>query len=244
MRSIAAGALDRVDNPAAWLYRSARNAVIDHYRTRHVHDPLGPAAEMWPEPEPADDRPNDATRDLAACLQPLVARLPEIYRDALDRVDLAGQSHHDAAVEVGISTSGMKSRVQRARRLLKGLLTDCCAVQVDRLGAVSSLPAQGGPLRLSWWRLNEAQCAVPMRRLDDACEDATRGGSQDHHPCAPRERCGANEERGEDGASQPADGHEDRSGLSASSHTLAGGHCSEPRFRRPATRPCSRRPGC
>ena len=90
-------------------------------------------------------RPNDATRDLAACLQPLVARLPEIYRDALDRVDLAGQTHHDAAVDVGISTSGMKSRVQRARRLLKGLLTECCAVQVDRQGAVSSYQPKAGP---------------------------------------------------------------------------------------------------
>ena len=76
VRSIAAGALDCVDNPAAWLYRSARNAVIDHYRTRHVHDPLDPAAERWPEPEPRDDRPNDATRDLAACLQPLVPSCP------------------------------------------------------------------------------------------------------------------------------------------------------------------------
>ena len=144
VRSIAAGALDRVDNPTAWLYRSARNAVIDHYRTRHVHDPIAQAAELWPEPEPVDHRPNNATRDLAGCLQPLVAQLPEIYREALDRVDLAGQSHNDAAVEVGISTSGMKSRVQRARRHLKGLLTDCCAVQVDRLGAVSSYKPNPG----------------------------------------------------------------------------------------------------
>jgi RNA polymerase sigma-70 factor (ECF subfamily) len=144
VRSIAAGALERVDNPTAWLYRSARNAVIDHYRTRHIHDPLSQAAELWPEPAPADDRPNEATRDLAGCLQPLVAQLPEIYREALERVDLAGQSHHAAAGEVGISTSGMKSRVQRARRHLKELLTDCCAVQVDRLGAVSSYHPNAG----------------------------------------------------------------------------------------------------
>ena len=136
VRSIAAGALDHVDSPTAWLYRSARNAVIDHYRTRHIHEPLGPAAENSPDPERAEDRPNDATRDLAACLQPLVAQLPDIYRDALDRVDLKGQTQHDAAAALGISTSGMKSRVQRARRLLRSLLTDCCAVQVDRLGAV------------------------------------------------------------------------------------------------------------
>jgi RNA polymerase sigma-70 factor (ECF subfamily) len=71
-------------------------------------------------------------------MQPLVARLPEIYRDALARIDLGGQSHHHAATEVGISTSGMKSRVQRARRQLKELLTDCCQVELDRLGAVAS----------------------------------------------------------------------------------------------------------
>ena len=93
---------------------------------------------MWPQPERTDDRPNEATRDLARCVQPLVAELPDIYRDALDRVDLAGQSHQAAAAELGISTSGMKSRVQRGRRQLKQLLTDCCAVHVDRLGAVAS----------------------------------------------------------------------------------------------------------
>jgi RNA polymerase sigma-70 factor (ECF subfamily) len=138
MRSIAAGALENVENPTAWLYRSARNAVIDYYRTRHIHDPLGRRAELWPEPAPIDNRPNEATRDLAGCLEPLLARLPEVYRDALHRVDIAGQSHHAAAAEVGISTSGMKSRVQRARRQLKDLLTDCCAVQVDRLGAIAA----------------------------------------------------------------------------------------------------------
>jgi RNA polymerase sigma-70 factor, ECF subfamily len=144
VRSIAAGALQRVDNPTAWLYRSARNAVIDHYRTRHAHDPLDIVGELRPEPEPVDDRPNDATRDLARCLQPLVAQLPDIYREALDRVDLAGETHHDAAAQVGISTSGMKSRVQRARRQLKGLLTDCCAVQVDRLGTIASYEPSAG----------------------------------------------------------------------------------------------------
>src|SRR3954451_2070707 len=55
VRSIASGALDRVDNPAAWLYRSARNAVIDHYRTRRTHASLE-SLDAWPEPD-VDDRP-------------------------------------------------------------------------------------------------------------------------------------------------------------------------------------------
>ena len=39
-RSLASGLLDTVDNPTGWLYRAARNAVIDHYRLRRRHQPL------------------------------------------------------------------------------------------------------------------------------------------------------------------------------------------------------------
>jgi RNA polymerase sigma-70 factor (ECF subfamily) len=140
VRSIASGALERVDNPAAWLYRSARNAVIDHYRTRHVHDPLGDA-DTWPDPGPTDNRPNDATRELARCLQPMLLQLPPAARDALTRVDVDGQTHHQAAAQLGISVSGMKSRVQRARRQLKNLLEQCCTVGFDGGGAVASYRA-------------------------------------------------------------------------------------------------------
>jgi RNA polymerase sigma-70 factor (ECF subfamily) len=137
VRSIASGALDRVSNPAAWLYRSARNAVIDHYRTRHVHDPLGDA-DSWPDPGPTDNRPNEATRELARCLQPMLQQLPAAAQDALTRVDVDGQTHHQAADQLGISVSGMKSRVQRARRQLRDLLEQCCAVGLDGAGAVAS----------------------------------------------------------------------------------------------------------
>ena len=136
VRSIASGALDRVDNVSAWLYRSARNAVIDHYRTRRAQDQdLG--LERWPEPATRDDLPNDATRDLAKCLQPMMGALHPNARDALTRVDLEGQTHRQAAEQLGISVSGMKSRVQRARRELKEQLTSCCQVHTDRTGAIA-----------------------------------------------------------------------------------------------------------
>lgn len=137
VRGIASGALERVDSPAAWLYRSARNAVIDHYRTRRVHDQLD-GDGRWPDPGPDDNRPNQATRDLARCLQPMLDALAPAARDALTRVDLDGQTHQQAADQLGISVSGMKSRVQRARRQLKGLLQQCCAVDLDRTGAVTA----------------------------------------------------------------------------------------------------------
>jgi RNA polymerase sigma-70 factor (ECF subfamily) len=136
VRSIASGALDRVDNPVAWLYRSARNAVIDHYRTRRIHDPF-PADDVWPDLGPPENEPNDATRELARCLQPMLRELPPTARDALTRVDVDGQTHQEAARQLGLSVSGMKSRVQRARRQLRDLLNQCCAVGLDATGAVA-----------------------------------------------------------------------------------------------------------
>jgi RNA polymerase sigma-70 factor (ECF subfamily) len=142
VRSIASGALDRVDNPVAWLYRTARNAVIDHYRTRRFHDPFD-TDENWPDPGPLDDEPNDAVRELARCLQPMLQELPSAARDALNRVDVEGQTHHQAAAELGLSVSGMKSRVQRARRQLKDRLQQCCSVELDRVGGVASYRPTG-----------------------------------------------------------------------------------------------------
>jgi RNA polymerase sigma-70 factor (ECF subfamily) len=153
VRSIASGALDRVDNPIAWLYRSARNAVIDHYRTRHLHDRLDDD-DRWSDPDAPDDAPNDATRELSRCLRPLLGQLAPDARDALERVDVDGETHQRAADALGLSVSGMKSRVQRARRELKQLLEQCCVVELDSVGAVAD------------YRRNTGVCGCATKRDD------------------------------------------------------------------------------
>ena len=143
VRSIASGALEQADNPVAWLYRSARNAVIDHYRLRHAHSPIDNFD--WPDPDDHGGEPNDATRELSRCLRPLLEQLPPAAREALERVDIEGETHQHVAAELGLSVSGMKSRVQRARRDLKELLEECCVVELDRLGAVSDYQPNASP---------------------------------------------------------------------------------------------------
>ena len=144
VRSIASGALERVDNPAAWLYRSARNAVIDHYRTRRVHAALDEPRRVA---RPGRcRRPAQRRHARAVTLPPADARpTAPAARDALVRVDVDGQTQHRAARELGLSLSGMKSRVQRARRDLKELLEQCCAVDVDRRGGVADYHPNAGP---------------------------------------------------------------------------------------------------
>jgi len=52
-------------------------------------------------------------------------------------VELEGLTHQAAAKRLGLSVSGMKSRVQRGRKQLKQMLQDCCLIQLDRRSGVA-----------------------------------------------------------------------------------------------------------
>lgn len=124
-----------VDDLAAWLYRIARNTLVDHYRHRDRHPRPGDLPTELVALD-GDDAADDARAQLAGCLRPMVEGLDPIYREALTLTDLGGLSQAEAARRTGISGSTMKSRVQRARAQLRDAVTACCAVQTDGTGRV------------------------------------------------------------------------------------------------------------
>jgi RNA polymerase sigma-70 factor (ECF subfamily) len=138
---------DRLD---AWAYQITRNAIIDHYRARaRLDDSLVHEADVSVATELANRSTDEvqemeAGRELAACLIPLVDRLAEPYRQAVSLVELERVPQVDAAVRMGLSTSGTKSRVQRARQQRKALLLECCHVEIDRRGGVVDYDTRSG----------------------------------------------------------------------------------------------------
>jgi RNA polymerase sigma-70 factor (ECF subfamily) len=117
----------------SWVYQVTRHAIIDHYR-RGQRRP--PAVELPDDLAQPDDPNEDAERDLARSLAQMVDCLPEKYREALVLTDLNGLSQQALAEQLGLSLSGAKSRVQRAREQLRKVYLDCCHVELDRLGGV------------------------------------------------------------------------------------------------------------
>ena len=114
----------------AWLFTVARNAIIDRARKRRNHGNLDVLELAETTPEPADA----ATKELARCLGPMMSGLAPDDQLVLTRIDLQGESQSDLAREFGLSASGMKSRVQRARRRLRALLEGCCSLDRDSQG--------------------------------------------------------------------------------------------------------------
>lgn len=128
----------------SWLFQIARNSIADHVRARARH-PL-PVSDLEDEPlaEPSDDD-REAARSLSGCVSLFVARLPSPYREAVTLVELEGLTAREAAEMVGISVSGMKSRVQRGRAQLRELFDDCCEIALDARGKVTEFSPRAKP---------------------------------------------------------------------------------------------------
>jgi RNA polymerase sigma-70 factor, ECF subfamily len=118
-----------------WVFRIARNAVIDEYRrAARGREDLVPTLTEEPGSKPPDDETPAVLAELANCLRPLLTTLPAEQRRAVEMIDLDGMAQADAAQHEGVSLSGMKSRVQRGRRRLAELLGQCCALTLDARG--------------------------------------------------------------------------------------------------------------
>ena len=66
----------------------------------------------------------------------MAASLPEPYREALLLTEFGGLSQQQLADQLGISLSGAKSRIQRARKKIRDDLLTCCHFEFDRYGRV------------------------------------------------------------------------------------------------------------
>ena len=130
-----AGIRDR-NRVRPWLYRIAQNAVADHFRARSMASL--PSATP-PEPaEPAEEvSPENANGEVLSCFGSMIEELPEGHRHALVLADLGGQTQGEVAGELGLSLSGAKSRVQRARGKLRAVLHSCCRIETDGMGNIT-----------------------------------------------------------------------------------------------------------
>ncbi len=118
------------DKLQSWIYQIARNAITDFYRVRKFAIDI-PQVTHVPE-DPFDD----VVSDLLPYVKELVDSLPYDYRQALILAEYEGLTQRELAERLGISVSGAKSRVQRARAKVKQLLLDCCHFQLDRFGGI------------------------------------------------------------------------------------------------------------
>jgi len=129
----------------AWVFRIARSALTDALRAEqrrarrasdHDPDALSDDAAASGIEGGENDADDDARAELSACVRPFVAALAPPFRRAIELTAVQGLTQEEAAKREGISLSGMKSRVQRARASVVKEIQHCCGLQRDARGTV------------------------------------------------------------------------------------------------------------
>ena len=133
--------LDAVRQPdrlIGWIGQIARNRVIDYYRAQRPQEPLPDTLAA------AADSDDQATlRQLSRCLPGLIAQLPDTARRAIELTN-GGMSQAQLSAHLGISPSGTRAQVQRARARLKQQLLACCTITTDSAGRLIKAEPQAG----------------------------------------------------------------------------------------------------
>ncbi len=122
--------------PRAWLFRVARNALIDTRRRRRPTEGL---PDDLAQAEP-DDEPLAA---LGECVEQALAHLAPADQDVLRRCDLEQLPQQRYAELSRLSLPAVKARLRRARQRLRSRLERQCGVRFDETGRVCCHRADG-----------------------------------------------------------------------------------------------------
>ena len=135
----------QVDSVSGSIHTISRNAITDYYRAAARRElPVDGSTPATRPTRLSRCLTGAAPGELTGCLEPLLARLSPTYREALQLTDLDGLTQAEAGARLGLSTSGMKSRVQRARNQLRDQFSDCCDIHLDRRGGVIDYQSREG----------------------------------------------------------------------------------------------------
>jgi RNA polymerase sigma-70 factor (ECF subfamily) len=117
-----------LENARAWLFRVAKNQLIDFQRTRKEYDEISDKAVENNEKPPV--------ANLATCLPVALGKMNAEDQEIIQRCDLDGMNQSDYAELKELSLTGAKSRIQRARKRLKDELRISCRIIFDDEGNV------------------------------------------------------------------------------------------------------------
>lgn len=123
--------LQSIKNVKSWLFKIARNTIIDFYRKSANKDFVDFDEESFEQEEQCL-----IEKELSQCTKIFVNSLSEESASLLKAIDLEGQSQKVYASSHDLSYSTLKSRVQKARGELRERFEDCCSFSLSQSGKI------------------------------------------------------------------------------------------------------------
>ncbi|WP_109830840.1 sigma-70 family RNA polymerase sigma factor [Reichenbachiella versicolor] len=113
----------------SWVYQITRNSIIDYFR-KVKRDDISIDDLDFPE----IDTDNFDYSKLTSCINQKIESLSSQHKEAIILTSFKNYSQKELADHLKISYSGTKSRVQKAKEILKEKILDCPNVESDSRG--------------------------------------------------------------------------------------------------------------
>jgi len=124
--------IDAVKNIKSWVYTIAKNTITDYYRsnkrrTEEVSESLFFEGE----------EKENAVEELSnCCITPFIKQLPKEYHTIIQLSEIEGVSQKEIAAKLDMNYVTVRSKVQRGRKKLKDLFTECCTIIQGGKGSI------------------------------------------------------------------------------------------------------------
>lgn len=122
---------NEIKNIRSWMFQIAHNTVVDYLKKENKY-----TNEII---EILDTEEINAYKEAAELVSPILKLLPEKYRTPLQLSDIDGLKQFEVSKKINLSLTATKSRIQRARILLKEKIMDCCIFDVNEKGSLVSI---------------------------------------------------------------------------------------------------------
>ncbi|SRX73234.1 sigma-70 family RNA polymerase sigma factor [Aequorivita antarctica] len=122
---------NEIKNIKSWIYQIAHNTVIDYLKSENKF--TNEVTEKFESDE------NNTYEEAEKFLEPLIKLLPDKYALPLLLSDIEGVSQIEVSKKMNLSLTATKSRIQRARKLLKEKIIECSNLEINAKGRPISI---------------------------------------------------------------------------------------------------------
>lgn len=112
----------------AWAFQITRNQVAQHFKSAKKESVLTELKENQLSEFSISDEID------FCCFENLIDELPDKYSKVLSLINVEGKKQKEAASLLHLSLPNIKSRVHRAKEMLKQKFIDCCQFSLNEKG--------------------------------------------------------------------------------------------------------------
>ncbi len=115
----------------SWVYQITRNTIIDYFRNLNKKEYTSINFDI-----PEKDNENFEYSKLTNCINQKIETLSTEHKEAIILTSFKNYSQKELAIHLQISYSGTKSRIQKAKAILKKNILNCPNIETDNSGKI------------------------------------------------------------------------------------------------------------